>query len=38
MGNYNYTDELYHYGVKRMKCGVKRYQRTDGSLTVAGKQ
>lgn len=30
--------ELYHYGVKGMKWGVRRYQNTDGSLTAAGKK
>lgn len=29
---------LYHYGVKGMRWGVRRYQNTDGSLTVAGKK
>lgn len=38
---YNYgparSDELYHYGVKGQKWGVRRYQNEDGSLTPAGK-
>lgn len=28
--------ELYHYGVKGMKWGVRRYQNFDGSYTKAG--
>lgn len=30
--------ELYHYGTKGMKWGVRRYQNADGSLTDAGKK
>ena len=38
MVNYDYTDELYHHGIKGMRWGVRRYQNSDGSLTPAGQK
>lgn len=36
MGLYN--DELYHWGIKGQKWGVRRYQNKDGTYTKAGKK
>lgn len=30
------NDELYHYGIKGQRWGVRRYQNKDGSLTAKG--
>ena len=37
-GNFVSEEELYHWGIKGMKWGVRRYQNADGTLTAAGKK
>lgn len=32
------NNELYHYGIKKMRWGIRRYQNKDGSLTPAGQK
>lgn len=31
-------NELYHYGIRGMRWGIRRYQNKDGSLTSAGRK
>lgn len=36
VGNFFYGDDVWHYGVKGQKKGVRRYQNEDGSLKPEG--
>ena len=36
MNDYLVTKELYHWGIKGQKWGIRRYQNEDGTLTEAG--
>lgn len=38
MSNYDNTHELYHYGVKGMKWGVRRVRNREGISTTSGKR
>lgn len=38
MNDFREYSELYHYGIKGMHWGVRRYQNKDGSLTAEGKK
>ena len=37
-GDFISENEFYHWGVKGMKWGVRRYQNPDGTLTPAGRR
>ena len=32
------SNELYHFGIKGQKWGIRRYQNEDGTLTAAGRE
>ena len=37
MNDYLKIKELYHWGIKGQKWGVRRYQNEDGTLTESGR-
>ena len=37
-GRFVNANELYHYGIKGVKWGVRRYQNPDGSFTPVGRK
>ena len=37
-GDFVSSDELYHWGIKGQKWGVRNFQNKDGSLTPAGRE
>ena len=37
-GSFINEDELYHWGIKGMRWGVRRYQNKDGTLTKTGRK
>ena len=32
------TNDIWHYGIKGQKWGIRRYQNSDGTLTASGKR
>ena len=38
MWEYNYSNELCHYGILGMKWGIRRFQNKDGTRTLLGKR
>ena len=38
MWNYVQSNELYHYGIRGQRWGIRRFQNPDGSLTPAGRK